>query len=455
MTTRASGTISDGSRVRSGDVRGNHTHERYLHDHVHLNLNVRALAKSATMAINERSNDLISRGRTIRKLGLGQSPFPVPRTVVEALRANAHHKEYLEVQGLRALREAIAHFHEKNDGVHFDADLILVGPGSKELMFLLQVAYYGELVVPTPCWVSYAPQAQIVGHPVHFVSTDFDTRWHLTAEGLDVLCQKDPDRPRIVVLNYPSNPDGLTYSPAELRQIARVARRYNLVLLSDEIYGQLHHEGRHVSIARFYPEGTIVSSGLSKWCGAGGWRLGTFAFPRSLDWLCRAMVTLASETFTSTSAPIQYAAIAAFKDGVSLEEYLAHARRVLRGLGRLCARIVREAGARLHDPEGAFYLFPDFTPLKDRLLKRGIRTSLDLCERLLDEAGVAVLPGSEFGRPPDELTVRIAYVDFDGARALSASQQVPLTEALDDDFFRHHAFKTVEAVEALAQWVAG
>jgi len=94
----------------------------------------------------------------------------------------------------------------------------------------------------------------------------------------------------------------------ELEELAAVARRFGVILLSDEIYGQLHHQGAHVSVARFYPEGTIISSGLSKWCGAGGWRLGTFTFPGELRWLLDAMASVASETYTSTCAPIQYAA---------------------------------------------------------------------------------------------------------------------------------------------------
>src|SRR5690606_12101120 len=108
-----------------------------------------------------------------------------------------------------------------------------------------------------------------------------------------------------------SNPHGYTYCNEELKAIAAVAREYRMLVLADEIYGEVHFLGKHTSIAQYYPEGTIVSSGLSKWCGAGGWRLGTFAFPAQLQWLKNAMATAASETYTSTSAPIQYAAVKA------------------------------------------------------------------------------------------------------------------------------------------------
>ena len=102
--------------------------------------------------------------------------------------------------------------------------------------------------------------------------------WHPTAEQLEELCREDPRRPRILVLNYPCNPTGRTFSTEELEDLARVAREHHALILSDEIYGKLHHQDKHISIARFYPEGTIFSGGLSKWCGAGGWRLGLFVF---------------------------------------------------------------------------------------------------------------------------------------------------------------------------------
>jgi aspartate aminotransferase len=418
-----------------------------------LNLNVRGLSPSATVAINEESNRLIATGRTVFKLGLGQSPFPVPECVVAALRANAHQKSYLEVQGLAELRAAVAAFHERNDGVPVDPGLVLVGPGSKELMFLLQVAFYGDLVVPTPCWVSYAPQAQILGHHVCFVPASFEERWQFPADRLDALCREDPGRPRVVVLCYPGNPDGMTYDVQELERLAAVARRYELILLSDEIYAKLHHRGEHVSVARFYPEGTIVSSGLSKWCGAGGWRLGTFTFPPRLRWLLRAMTALASETFTSTCAPIQYAAVRAFQGGPEIEEYLRHVRRVLAALGGWCASRLRAAGARLHDPVGAFYLFPDFGPLAGGLAARGITTSTELCRRALAETGVAALPGVEFERPAGELTVRLSYVDFDGAAVLEAARATPPETPLGADFLRRHCPRTVRAIDALCGWL--
>lgn len=417
-----------------------------------LNLNVRGMTPSATVAINERSNAMLAAGRTVYKLGLGQSPFPVPNVVVQTLRDAAHEKDYLPVVGLPALRAAVAAYHGRQ-GVTFAPEDVLIGPGSKELMFILQLVFYGELVIPTPSWVSYAPQAKIIGRSVRWVDTWRDNRHKLTADALRSCFAEDPDRPRLVILNYPNNPTGYSYDADELAAIAEVAREYGALLLSDEIYGELHHEGEHVSIATMYPEGTIISAGLSKWCGAGGWRLGTFSFPPQLAWLRDAMATVASETFTSTSAPIQYAAVTAFDGDASIEKYLVDSRRVLRGLGRWCAARLRAAGASVDDPDGGFYLMPDFSPLDARLRARGIDTSRALAERALEATGTAFLPGEDFGRDPRELTARLAYVDFDGAAALEAVAAVDGEP--DDAFYARTCPRVVAGIEALAGWVDG
>jgi len=418
---------------------------------VQLNLNVRGTPRSATLAINERCAEMRREGREVFRLGLGQSPFPVPESVVEELRRNAHQKDYLPVQGLAELRDVVAEHHRHDLGVDCSADDVIVGPGSKELMFLLQLVYYGDLVVPTPAWVSYAPQARIIGRHVQFVATERASEWRLSADQLETLCRLDPGRPRIVVLNYPSNPTGGTYSSDELEELADVASRNRVVLLSDEIYGKLHHRGEHESIVPLYPQGTILSGGLSKWCGAGGWRLGLFVVPRRMRWLLDAIASAASETYTSTSAPIQYAAVRAFRGGADIEQYLTHCRRVLGALGGFLARSLRTAGVEVLEPAGSFYLFPDFSPKADALAARDISTSQQLAERLLSDTGVAVLPGVDFGRPAPELVARLAYVDFDGSAALAAAEGVE--GSLNEEFVRTWCARTVEAVDRICGWL--
>lgn len=418
-----------------------------------LNLNVRGMPLSATLRINELSTKLKQQGKKVYKFGLGQSPFPVPNPVVEELRANAFQKDYLEVKGLKSLREAVADYHSRRNDIKRGAENVLIGPGSKELMFLLQFVYYGDLVIPTPSWVSYAPQAKIIGRQIAWIKTKEENKWRLLPEELHKICENDHFKPRIVILNYPSNPTGVSYGCEELQELADVARRYRVILLSDEIYGELSFKGDHCSIASYYPEGTIISGGLSKWCGAGGWRLGTFTFPDSLSELLNGMAAAASETFTSTSAPIQYAAIKAFNGGIEIEQYLWNARKILKTLGIQIHKMLLSNGIESPEPDGAFYLFINFGNYSDKLKSKNILTSLDLTTNLLENTGVALLPGSVFGRPEEEYTARLSYVDFDGARAMAAAENVQTESPLPENFMDTYCSHLLEGTKAIVGWV--
>lgn len=416
-----------------------------------LTLSVRSLQPSATVAINERSDALIAAGRQVIKLGLGQSPFPVPAPVVRALADNAFQKDYLAVQGLLPLREAVAAFNQRTLGIERSAADVLIGPGSKELMFILQLAYQAELLLPNPSWVSYAPQASIIGRPVSWLATTAEADWKLLPGTLHDHCIADPSKPRILLLNYPNNPTGVSYTADELEELAEVARRFGLLVLADEIYAEVHHGGGHTSIARYYEEGTVVSGGLSKWCGAGGWRLGTFVFPQHLERLRQAMTAVASETYTSTSAPIQYAAVTAFQGGPEIDSYLKSSRRILNGLASMTHAAFTDMSIKAAKPEGAFYILGDFEAHRDRLAGEGIKTSSQLCLRMLDETGVAALAGSHFGRPAEELTVRFAFVDFDGGAAIDALPAGDEPASLD--FLNQHCGRVQSALTSMASWI--
>ena len=248
---------------------------------------------SATLAINEESSRLKKSGKKIYKFGFGQSPFPVPESVVSALKTNAEKHTYLPMQGLEELRLAICNYLNKNNNNDFNKEDIVIGPGTKELMFLMQMVFEGEVLLPAPSWVSYQPQAVIAKNKVHWLQTSSSTNWFPTAEQIEKKIKK------IKKKNL-------------LEEIASIAKKYKLIILSDEIYSQLVFDGEYKSISNFYPEGTIVSTGLSKWCGAGGWRLGFFAIPSQLKELKNSLKILCSEAFTSVSAPVQYAAVEAY-----------------------------------------------------------------------------------------------------------------------------------------------
>ena len=165
------------------------------------------------------------------------------------------------------------------------------------------------------------------------------------------MCKDDADRPRILVLNSPSNPTGAVLKDDALQALAAVCRKYKVLVISDEIYGKLTYDGNYYSIARYYPEGTVVMSGASKWLGSGGWRVGFAAFPENLSAVRDAMLTCASETFTSVAAPLQYACMEGFKPSAEIDAYLDASVRCLRFLNPAVTGTLREAGVKVHDAD--------------------------------------------------------------------------------------------------------
>ncbi|MDC0240767.1 aminotransferase class I/II-fold pyridoxal phosphate-dependent enzyme, partial [Candidatus Pelagibacter sp.] len=359
---------------------------------------VKNLKPSSTLLINETSRKLEEQGKKIYKFGFGQSPFKVPEDIVKELKDNAHQNKYLPMQGLYELRNIVAKYTSKRKNYDYKSKNVIIGPGSKELMFLLHVIFDGDIILPTPSWVSYAPQAILGRNKIQILQTNRENNWFPTAAEIEEVVLKDKNKNYLLFLNSPNNPSGQICK--NLDEISKIVNKYNLIILSDEIYSELTFENSFMSISNFCPEKTIISTGLSKWCGAGGWRLGYFLIPDKLVEIKNMINVLASETFSAVSAPIQYAAIKAYENDHS--NYINKSRNILSAVGNYVYENLKSNKVLISKPQGGFYLMPEF-------LNKIFNSSSEMCDSILNNTGVALLPGSDFGFDQTQMLARLSF----------------------------------------------
>ena len=399
---------------------------------------VKNLKPSSTLKINEISKELEKKGKNIFKFGFGQSPFQIPDDIVNALKNNAHQNKYLPMQGLEELRESVAKYTSSRKGYNYKSENVIIGPGSKELMFLLHIAFNGEIILPIPSWVSYAPQAILGRNKIQNIETTRENNWFPTADALEKIILKDKSKNYLLFLNSPNNPSGQLCK--NLKEISDLSKKYNITILSDEIYSELTFEDDYKSISNFCPEKTIISTGLSKWCGAGGWRLGYFIVPNSLKLIRDTINILASETFSAVSAPIQYAAIQAYDKDHS--NYINSSKNILKFIGKYVFKNLTSNKVLINEPQGGFYLMPEFISSK-------FSSSSEMCENILDETGVVLLPGSDFGFEKKKLIARLSFTDFNGKNLMHEYEN---NNDLNDNLIKKFAPKIVEGVNKLKKW---
>ena len=375
------------------------------------------LSPSPTLLINERVRRMWAEGETVYHLGFGESRFPAHPKIVGALVEHASRQSYLPSVGIPKLRQAVADFHSRHLQVDIKADQVIVAPGSKALLFAFQMALAGATILHTPSWVSYEPQSRLSNRPVLRIPASPQDGHKLYPARLQRLLRNSPHVQHLLILNSPSNPTGQMLEPGLLEEIADICRRDNVLVLSDEIYGLTAFGREHVSISSFYPEGTVVLGGKSKHLSLGGWRLGTAIVPpgEGGQRLLQAAAKVGSELWSTASAPIQYAAITAYTEDSELSAYIERCTGLHAARTRYLWRGLCELDVPCAEPMGGFYLFPNFDHWRKPLAARGVHTSVDLARHLLDEWQIATLPGTDFGTPATELSLRLStsYVDLE------------------------------------------
>ncbi len=387
---------------------------------MYLSERVKNLAESQTIAMARKSRELKAQGVDIISLSLGEPDFNTPSLIKQAAQQaiEDNYSFYTHVSGYLELREAICKKFERDNGLVYTPDEIVVSTGAKQsisnaILCLLNPG--DEVIVPSPYWVSYLELVKLAEAKSIVVNTSIENNFKITAEQLQ---NSITPKTRLLIFSSPCNPTGSVYTEAELFALAEVIKKYpELYVISDEIYEHINFVGKHISLAHIagMKERTIVINGVSKGFAMTGWRGGILAAPK---WLAQACDKMQGQFTSATSSITQKAMFAAMQMPVETTYPMRNAfkrRRdlVVKGLSEI-------KGFVCNNPDGAFYVFPEVnyffgksysgkkTCLPSEGLSNGrqVNNATDLCMYLLEEAKVAMVPGAAFG---NDNYLRISY----------------------------------------------
>ncbi len=376
---------------------------------------------SATLKVTGRAKELKREGKSIVSLSAGEPDFKTPRYICDAAidAINNGQHGYTMNPGTPELREAISAKLQRENSLNYDPSQIICSNGAKQSVgfaLLATVDAGDEIIIPAPYWVSYPEMTRLAeGTPIT-VRTSFENNFRLTADQLE---EAITPKTKVLILCSPSNPTGSCYSESDLKALAEVLRKYpDILVISDEIYEYIVFEEEHVSLINAAPDlkdRVILINGFSKGFAMTGWRLGYLAAHPDI---VKAVSKIQSQETSAPSSISQAAGLAAYSNDLS--EVLAMRDEFKKRRDYMVDNLNAIDGVDCFTPGGAFYVFPDISAHLGKSTPDGnkLETSTDLCLYLLDEFGLAVVPGDAFGEP-------------NGLRMSYAAGMKDLEEAMD------------------------
>ena len=368
----------------------------------------KAIKPSPTLAIDAKAKALKAAGKDIINFGVGEPDFDTPDNIKEAaIKAiRDGFTKYTPVGGIDELKAAIADKFKKDNGLSYEKNEIIVSCGAKHSLYNIAEALFGpgdEVIIPSPYWVTYPDQVILNDAVPVIVATDEQDSFRLRPE---LLKAKVSGKTKALILNSPSNPTGIAYDRKSLENIAEMAVKHDFYIISDEIYEKLTYEGfSHFSIASLGDEikrRTIVVNGLSKSHAMTGWRVGFAAGPKDI---IKAMTNIQSQSASNPSSITQKASVEALTGPQDFIPKMVSEFDLRRKY--MVERLNKIKGVSCITPVGAFYTFPNIASCYGKKLNgMPINSSLDLSAYLLEQAGVALVPGVAFG---DDRYIRLSY----------------------------------------------
>ncbi len=374
---------------------------------IKLSERVNQLAESATIAMAQKSRELINQGKDIISLSLGEPDFNVPEFIKEPAKKaiDDNYSKYMPVPGYLDLREAICHKFKRDNNLHYTPEQIVVSTGAKQSLINVVLALVNpgdEVIIPAPYWVTYYEQVKMAGGIPVVIKTSIDDDFKITPEQLKShLTPKS----KLMIFSNPCNPTGSSYSEDELKGIADVVAEIpNFYVISDEIYEHINFVRKNVSFAKFKNvyDKTITVNGVSKAFAMTGYRVGYIGAPKEI---AKACTKLQGQYTSGTCSIGQRATLAAVNADPTKIQYMVDAFKKRR---QLVYELLKEIpGIKINMPEGAFYFFFDVSSFFGKSYNRTtINNATDLSLFILDEGLVALVTGQAFG---DDNCLRLSY----------------------------------------------
>lgn len=372
---------------------------------------IKSLSVSQTIAMSQKSRELVAKGIDIINLSLGEPDFNTPDYVKEAAKKaiDDNYSKYPPVPGYNDLRAAISKKFKEENGLNYTPEQIIVSAGGKHSLInvILSIVNPGdEVIILAPYWVSYYDQVILAGARPVIISASIENDFKVKPEQLEASITS---KTRMIIFNSPSNPTGMVYSHAEMEKIARVVEKHEgLFIMSDEIYEHIIFTGKHISMASFdfIYDKVITVNGVSKGYAMTGWRIGYIGAPL---WIAKACDKLQGQFTSGVCSIAQRAALSAIQGNGDSIRMMREA--FLRRRDLICGLLKEISGIKLTVPQGAFYVMIDISSFLGKSdSNTRIISSDDLALYLLDKAQVATVGGDAFGAPD---CIRISYATAD------------------------------------------
>ena len=361
---------------------------------------------SATLNCNE----ILSKKNNIYNFGLGSNPLKQPQCFIEYLRHFSDKKDYVSASGIPELKNIIK---DKYSDYNYKVNNIIVGNGLKELLYLVQLVFQGKIFHITPSWVSYKEQILIMNRENDLVEihTDLKNNYKINIDELELKLKQFETEKKLLIFNNPNNPLGIFYNEEEVCKIAKILKKYNCIVLADEIYFDLTHFNKIKSISEYIPELTIRGTSISKNMACGGYRLGWITFPKELDYLFNKCNSYASSIYSCANLPTQYATYKMLENKQEFDNFIRLNNTIYKYIINKIIPILNSSNIKFVTPNSSWYIFLNFDLYSEKLTKIDINSSIDLNDYLLNKLNILTVAGEHFNAKG--LNIRFSLVNID------------------------------------------